>query len=631
MKSFLTNTLCALVWAGAVCAACNRACAAEEPAAESPAATQSAEAVQDQKQSGRVDEPSQQEQIAKLIQNLGDKDYFVRQRAQNELARMGFEAFDALTAATSDDDLEIASRAKYLLRLMRVQWTEKGDSTDVQTLLKDYELQSDESRRARMRALALLPEGNGILALCRLVRFEKSEALSKTAAIELLRSPSGAEPPQGERAQAIRKLFAKSSRPAAAWIMAWLKFAQDPQGALEQWNKLIEAEAALLQRAPGETDAEIIGGLIRYQILWQKKLGLNEQAIGSMRRLLDLEKGDSRTLLELLGWLVEQKAWKVIDEMAVRFAPRFDAEPILLYTLAQAQKAQGDPEKAEETAQRAFRLNAGSEEPKLINRYAVAIRLQSQGLMDWAKREYQFVIDNGRTNDLVTVRACIRLSELYHDQGADLAAAMVLEEMFKKSGANFPNNPEIVGFTAMQLRAWMYYYQACRWAASGEQDKQRECLDKALAADAENVDVLIACYRLPKQTPEERKRIAELVRKAADDLHAEIAVEPDDASLYNQYAWLVGNTEGNLDEALKYSQKSLELLPDNPAFYDTMARVYYAKGDYDNAVKNQQRAAELEPHSGLIAKQLELFKKAREEQKKGDRQEGAAGKMKDEG
>jgi len=96
----------------------------------------------------------------------------------------------------------------------------------------------------------------------------------------------------------------------------------------------------------------------------------------------------------------------------------------------------------------------------------------------------------------------------------------------------------------------------------------------------------------------------------------DIAAHPDDASQYNQYAWLIGNTEGNLDEAQKYSQKSLELMPDNAAFYDTLARVCYAKKDYDHALKYQQRAAELEPHSGLIAKQLELFRKAREEHQK---------------
>ena len=98
-------------------------------------------------------------------------------------------------------------------------------------------------------------------------------------------------------------------------------------------------------------------------------------------------------------------------------------------------------------------------------------------------------------------------------------------------------------------------------------------------------------------------------------MRGEIEKTPEYASGYNQLAWLIGNTEGDFDEALRLIQKAVELSPDNGAFYDTMGRVYYARGDYPNAVKYQSLAAELEPHSGLIAKQLQLFKdKLREQQ-----------------
>jgi len=59
----------------------------------------------------------------------------------------------------------------------------------------------------------------------------------------VLQSPSGAAPPKGARAETIRKLFEKSSRTSAFWILAWLRLADDPRD-LEQWNKLIESESA---------------------------------------------------------------------------------------------------------------------------------------------------------------------------------------------------------------------------------------------------------------------------------------------------------------------------------------------------------------------------------------------------
>ncbi|HEU5433123.1 MAG TPA: hypothetical protein VFU81_15760, partial [Thermomicrobiales bacterium] len=50
-------------------------------------------------------------QIAALIEQLGDDDFFARERAQQQLARIGFDAFDALSAAENHDDIEIAARA----------------------------------------------------------------------------------------------------------------------------------------------------------------------------------------------------------------------------------------------------------------------------------------------------------------------------------------------------------------------------------------------------------------------------------------------------------------------------------------------------------------------------------------
>ena len=57
-------------------------------------------------------------------------------------------------------------------------------------------------------------------------------------------------------------------------------------------------------------------------------------------------------------------------------------------------------------------------------------------------------------------------------------------------------------------------------------------------------------------------------------------------------------------------------MPTEGGFYDTLARCCFAKGDLDNAVKQQTKAAELEPHSGLIQRQLDFFRKKREEKKK---------------
>ena len=115
-----------------------------------------------------------------------------------------------------------------------------------------------------------------------------------------------------------------------------------------------------------------------------------------------------------------------------------------------------------------------------------------------------------------------------------------------------------------------------------------------------DLDVLIACHRLTRQTPEFRAKIRGLINKSAAKLRKEMAEDPSDAAAYNQFAWLVGNTEGDLDEALRCSQKSIQLKPDSGGYHDTLAHVYFARGEYEKAVATQTKAIQLEPHSGII-------------------------------
>ena len=104
----------------------------------------------------------------------------------------------------------------------------------------------------------------------------------------------------------------------------------------------------------------------------------------------------------------------------------------------------------------------------------------------------------------------------------------------------------------------MNVYFACHWENKADQVKRLACLEQAIQDDATNIDVLIACYRLPQQKPEFHKKIVRLIHASADAVRQKIRQEPDDASNCNELAWLIANTEGDLDEALRLSQKSLE-------------------------------------------------------------------------
>ena len=107
--------------------------------------------------------------------------------------------------------------------------------------------------------------------------------------------------------------------------------------------------------------------------------------------MVDLEPGESGTLVELVDWLVQEEAWSVIDEVAERYADRFNSHATLLYSLAQARAVQGRKGLAEEVAEQAFAL-----EPESPEKHGkAAIELEKRGTYRWAEREYRHVIDLG--------------------------------------------------------------------------------------------------------------------------------------------------------------------------------------------------------------------------------------------
>ena len=73
------------------------------------------------------------------------------------------------------------------------------------------------------------------------------------------------------------------------------------------------------------------------------------------------------------------------------------------------------------------------------------------------------------------------------------------------------------------LRARRCFYDACHWKARGDRARQRECLDKALATQFYDIEVLIECYQIPDPPAGYRSRIRELIEKRLCELRERIA------------------------------------------------------------------------------------------------------------
>ncbi|MEX0677050.1 MAG: tetratricopeptide repeat protein [Pirellulales bacterium] len=571
-------------------------------------------------------EAATDEQIAALIEQLGDRQFSVRQRAQQELRKLGFEAFDALVEAENSDDPEIAMQAGYLVRQIRAAWTADGDPQPIQQILRDYEVQNDERRLVKIKQLAALPEDKGLRWLCRLVRFERSPVLSKQAALSILSEEPPDDAAWNRRAETIHKELGRARRPAARWVDTYLQAHSDPAGALAKWSELAEAERQMLEQHPHQTHSQIAMALLRRQVELLERLGRAAETGEVMQKMVLCERGDSASLTELIDWLVGRKSWDVIDLVADRFSASFEVDAVLMYTLCEARLAQGNRELADKTAEKALKISGDSQE----DHARLAERLTDRGLVRWADHEWRHVLALGPLGTQWDIIARDMLAANLHDRGLDREAADLIKQLVEAAD----NDPAVTQLirTAQQLegnlnvfRAKVSFYLSCHADAQGDAAQRRQLLEKALEQDRENVEVLIALYEVTQQEPEKRADLVKTIAEVIEQCRGHLEEQPDRPVYYNnQIAWLIANTEGDADEAIELSRKSIELareLGESPhrlgGLLDTLAHCYYAKKDYASAVKSQEEAAKLDPDTQSIRRALTRFREALAAQQSG--------------
>jgi tetratricopeptide (TPR) repeat protein len=567
------------------------------------------------------------ERIDRLIEQLGDPRFTVRERAQQELAEIGGAAFDALTAAQGHRDLEVVARARLLVQSMRIEVGRDTDTEEIRKLLADYDAQTDAERRRRISVLAAKSQSEGLAPLCRVVRYERSVMLSKQAAVMVMDQKRPLPAEWAERTRIILEETRGSKRHSVLWLRAYAEFPGKPDETLAGWKALLDAEESQQQNASTLPEQRaVLAGLLRQQVMMLLERQQREEALVAMRRMLDVDNGDSQSLSELIEWVIRQEAWPLVDEVAQRLDRQLNGNPYLMYLVARAYDLRGDSKRAEELAQKALTQQGNN----VDQHFTIGYRLQQQGMMKWAEQEYRAAIESGAEGTFDEM-AYGMLGELLGDQQRYKEAADILDELVKKM-TNRPRGRRnrALERNADQVQARMHFFRGKQFAANKQTAEQRKHLEQALRHDPTEADVLIALYRVEEMDDLERKKVRERIDRAATLFEQRLTAAPDDATAMNQFAWLVGNTArekaetdaekkdeaARLEKAIRYSERSVELArPEQQGGYlDTLAHCYAAKKDYETALKHQTRAVELEPHSGEIRRAFERFKRLREEQ-----------------
>ena len=255
-------------------------------------------------------------------------------------------------------------------------------------------------------------------------------------------------------------------------------------------------------------------------------------------------------------------------------------------------------------------------------------------MFDWAEREYRYVLKSEKPASQYDQRCRYLLSEMLHDLKREKDAGDALlpvvtkiktDKQAKQIAVQLGRHPG--------LESRMNFFYSLHYKSINNNAKQIEHFNQGIIDDPRDPDLLIAMYRFKAGDAAFRKKTMTHLKKAIEHFRKQIKVfeeeyeetnpgpeqsmvKRDLALNNNQYAWLVSNTTGDYQDAVRCSKRSLELRPKTPGYLDTLGRCYYAIKDYKNAVKSQSQAVKLDPHSKQIGRQLKLFQQALKDQQK---------------
>jgi hypothetical protein len=567
------------------------------------------------------------DEIAGLITALGDDDFAVREAAAEKLAAVGAAASDALLAAAeSSDDLEIALKARWLVEALPLATAD--DPPEVASLLDRFTRSDYDARVHLMHRLLRLDDDAGLEPLARIVRLERTATGSRIAAALLAREWQPGDPAWPAMAARITAGLGPSSRPAARFLRGLVASTTAAAPAAEGLDAAAAAVTALARPTGSEPrvadtedttdtalgDAKTLRIFRRCLLELFVRAGRRDDALAEAGRLLAacrIAASADDLLAAEVAWLADHGLPEAVDLLAEDLAPGKPVAPLVAYAAAVAERRRGAEERAGTTADRAAAALAG-EGVDLGRRLQAAMLLTKWGVADWAQREYEALTGDPQTPVGEFALAGILGAEFLHDQGRDAEAADMLRRVIEGRGDGEAMDQILMRLERdpRSVRSRMLYFGACAAGARGDEATQRRLLDEALRSYAKDVDALIALYALAGRDPERLADARARVARALEQIDEEIQAVPDDPNGYNEYAWLVANTEGDVRKATRYSKRSLEHSFDSASYLDTLAHCRAAGGDRAGAVRTQSLAARQEPHNVTIRRNLDRFRKA---------------------
>ena len=176
--------------------------------------------------------------------------------------------------------------------------------------------------------------------------------------------------------------------------------------------------------------------------------------------------------------------------------------------------------------------------------------------------------------------AAIHVSILYHRKGEIKKAAAYLEAVLE----NIPPNIDILMYLAS-------FYEDLEAYPRAEQT-----LDRALEMDAANVDLNFRLGVIYDKAGQKEKSIHQMKRV--------IELDPENANALNYLGYTYADLGRNMDEAERLILQALKYKPGDGYITDSLGWVYFKKGLFEKALKYLEKAVSIVPDDPIVLEHL---------------------------
>jgi hypothetical protein len=304
--------------------------------------------------------------------------------------------------------------------------------------------------------------------------------------------------------------------------------------------------------------------------------------------------------LQLADLYVNRHQWDDAADAFGKAAARDTTDPLPLYLQGWVTIKGGNVAAGEALYEEARLLSLGDTRRRAI----VAEELSKRDLHDLARRERELIRQLGwhrawaaggylsyLARDAAAHKDFVRAADAY-----DRVVVGILGSDFQ-----FVDNSAYLTVPALA-----HAYRARAALAAGQLDTVHREADACLAMTPGNLD--LAILLVPELAKRGKTAEADSLYQRAARAYSDLCdAHPNSDYAHNSAAWLAACCRRDLDAALAHAEKATQLAPKYPGYRDTLAEVYFQRGDKAKAIALMKECRQMEPKNQYFVKQQQRF------------------------